>query len=197
MNLKDKIYTLYDDSIKLSLEEYNNLIKRCVDLYEMDAVVFLYDRMKNQGLIPDKYTYKLIDKLHSKTCKQSNTIYIKNQNINKLPARRRIHKIMKGYNYSDNYNRALIHLSKVKLFLNKDKDWYNYPRIKLAKYISNNCKISFNDSRYIITNLKKTNYFKNHNLNLNNHSKMCNLNTNIPKTIKKVYNQNKITDYFK
>ena len=187
MDLKDKIYTLYDDSIKLSLEEYNNLIKRCVDLYEMDAVVFLYDKIKTQGLSPDKYTYKLIDKLHSKTCKQFNTIYIKNQTINKLPARRRIHKIMKGYNYSDNYNRALIHLSKVKLFLNENKECHNYQRIKLAKYISNKCKISFNDARYIITNLKRTKYFKTITYSKSFDTK---LNINIPKTIKKLHNQN-------
>ena len=188
---------MYDDSIKLNLEQYNDLINRCVNLYEMDAVVFLYDRMKNEGLTPNENTFKLIDKLHSKTCKQSNHIYIKNQNINKLPARRRIHKIIKGYNYSDNYKNSLIHLPKVKSFLNENKEWYTYPRIKLAKYISNNCNISFNDSRYIITNLKKTNFLKNHNLNLNNHSKVSSLNTNLPKTIKKVHNQNKITDYFK
>ena len=47
-------------------------------------------------------------------------------------------------------------------------------RFKLAKNISKNCKISIRESRYIITNLKKTKFLKK--------------NDN--------QNQNSITDYF-
>ena len=39
---------LYDLNISYSLEEYNDLIEQCCDLYEMSAVVFIYDNMKYQ-----------------------------------------------------------------------------------------------------------------------------------------------------
>ena len=98
-DLKQKIYNLYKPGIKLSLNEYNNLIKLCVDINEMAAVVFIYDNMIENKISPDKNTYNLINKLHSKTIRENNEIYIKNQNIGKLNPRRRIHKIIKGYNY--------------------------------------------------------------------------------------------------
>ena len=159
--LKNDIYELYDETIRLNLEQYNNLINKCVQFNEMAAVVYLYDRMKNQGIKPTEYTFTLINKLHSKTCKESNIIYIKNQNVNKLAPRRRIHKIMKGYNYSDNYNNALKHLDKVKNVLNLKPNIKTYGRIKLAKTLEKECGITFNEARYIITNLKRTKFLNN------------------------------------
>ena len=61
-NLKQDIYKLYDENFKYTLSRYNSLIKRCVELKEMAAVVFLYDNMKNNGIKPDKYTFTLIDR---------------------------------------------------------------------------------------------------------------------------------------
>jgi len=157
-DLKQKIYNLYKPGIKLSLNEYNNLIKLCVDINEMAAVVFIYDNMIENKISPDKNTYNLINKLHSKTIRENNEIYIKNQNIGKLNPRRRIHKIIKGYNYSDNYKNALIHLDKVKTYLNNNPDIKSYHRIKLANTISKKCSITFDEARYIVTNLKKTKF---------------------------------------
>lgn len=159
-NLKYKIQQLYNSDIKLSLFEYNNLIKECVGKYEMAAVVFLYDDMKSKGVTPNDYTFKLINKLHSKKCPENNHIYIPNQNVGKLKPRRRIHKIMKGHNYSENYNNALIHLDKVKVYIQNNPDVKYYSRIKLAKHLSKKCMISFNDARFIITNLKRTKFLK-------------------------------------
>ena len=39
-----------------------------------------------------------------------------------------------------------------------------YNRIKMAKNISNNCNLKFDDVRYIITNLKKTKFLVNKNV---------------------------------
>jgi len=158
-NLKEEVYKLYNPNTKLSLDEYNNLISLCVNNFEMSAVIFIYDHMKDNKIVPSTETYNLIDKLHSKTIQESNEIYIKNQDIGKLKPRRRIHKIMKGYNYSDNYNKALVNVDKVKNYIEINPTVIEYPRIKLAKDISKNCSISFDDARYIITNLKKTKYF--------------------------------------
>lgn len=158
--LKTDVYSLYDDNNKFSLNQYNNLLKRCVYAHEMAAVVFIYDHMNSNGVKPNEFTFKLIDKLHSKTIKENNEIYIKNQNVGKLKPRRRIHKIMKGHNYSKNYNAALEHLDKVKLYVTENPDVKYLGRIALAKRISKKCNISFNDARYIITNLKRTKFLK-------------------------------------
>ena len=160
-SLKNQVYKLYDNTYKLTLEQYNNLIKSCVNNYEMAAVVFIYDHMKDNNISPNDETYNLISKLHSKTVQENNNIYIKNQNVDKLQPRRRIHKIIKGYNYSDNYKNALIHLEKVKTYLDNNPDIKSYPRIKLANIISKKCSITFNEARYIITNLKKTKFINN------------------------------------
>lgn len=156
--LKQKIYALYNTDLMYNLEEYNLLIKKCVDLHEMSAVIFLYDNMKYHKIDPNSETYHYISKLHSKTCPEKNTIYIKDDGKKKLQPRRRIHKIIKGYNYSENYNNALQHIDKVKNYIKLNPHVKEYPRIKLAKHIAKNCSITFNESRYIITNLKKTKF---------------------------------------
>ena len=68
---------------------------------------------------------------------------------------------MKGYNYSDNYNNALKHLDKVKNSLNLKPNIKTYGRIKLAKTLEKECDITFNEARYIITNLKRTKFLNN------------------------------------
>jgi hypothetical protein len=173
--LKTKIYKLYDLSQSYTLGEYNSLIEECTNNYEMAAVVFLYDNMKHHNVNPDKETYKLINHIHSKTCPENNQIYIKEQNKGKLKPRRRIHKIIKGYNYSDNYNNALKNAEVVKSYIIQHPEVRQYNRIKMAKNISHNCNLKFDDVRYIITNLKKTKFLVN----------------------KTVEQQKSITDFFK
>jgi pentatricopeptide repeat protein len=158
--LKKTIRSIYHDDLQLNLNEYNSLIYHCVSNYEMAAVIFLYDNMKKKNIKPDSHTFNLINKLHSKKCPENNIIVIPNQNVGKLNPRRRIHKIMKGHNYSENYQNALQHLEKVKKYISENPDVKYYSRIKLAKHLSKNCDISFNNARYIITNLKKTKFLK-------------------------------------
>ena len=72
---------------------------------------------------------------------------------------------MKGYNYSENYNNALQHLELVKSYIILHPEIKTYNKIKLAKTISSKCNITFNDARYIITNLKKTKFLIDQNMN--------------------------------
>jgi|TARA_B110001469_G_C9621361_1_gene309694 hypothetical protein len=162
--LKTKIYNLYDLSNSYSLEEYNLLIKECVSLYEMAAVVFLYDNMKFHHINPTNETYNIINILHSKTCPDNNKIVIKDQTIKKLKPRRRIHKIMKGHNYSDNYKTALKYTELVKSYIMLHPEIRKFNRIKMAKVISSNCDVEFDKVRYIITNLKKTKFLTDKNM---------------------------------
>ena len=158
--LKNNILKIYNKGYLPNLDQYNELIKKCAGEYEMSAVVFLYDNMKLNGIKPNKETFENINKLHSKKCPENNSIIIPNQNIGKLKPRRRIHKIMKGYNYSSNYQKALEHIDIVKEYITMNPNVKYYSRIKLAKNISKKCNITFNDARYIITNLKRTKFLK-------------------------------------
>ena len=195
--LKSDVYRLYDEVNKYSLNQYNNLIKRCVHAHEMAAVVFIYDHMGANGVRPDEFTFKLIDKLHSKTIKENNEIYIKNQNVGKLKPRRRIHKIMKGHNYSKNYNAALEHLDKVKKYVLENPDVKYLGRIALAKRISKKCDISFNDARYIITNLKRTKFLKTEIKEVDDFSKSEKILKQIDSKKPRHIGQTSITSFFK
>jgi hypothetical protein len=159
--LMSKINCLYNLGISYSIQEYNDLIKRCADLYEMSAVVFLYDNMKYHKINPNNDTFQLINKLHSKTCPENNFIVIKDTGVRKLKPRRRIHKIMKGYNYSG----ALKNAELVKSYIMLHPEIRQYNRIKLAKNISSNCDVTFSDTKYIITNLKRTKFLTDNNNN--------------------------------
>jgi hypothetical protein len=157
--LQLNIETLYKSETKLTLDQYNELLKQCVNYREMAAVVFVYDHMLKNRTKPNEATFKLIEKLHSKTIPESTNIYIKFQNSNSLKPRRRIHKIIKGHNYSDSYNSALIHLNKVQKYLNENQQVKTLTnRHKMAKKISQNCDISIRDARYIVTKLKRTKF---------------------------------------
>ncbi len=139
----------------LSLIQYHQLLERCVQGHEFAATVYVYDHLLAKGLKPEKETFQIIERLHSKTLPEKNTIYLKPDGKKKLQPRRRIHKIIKGYHYSDNYNAAKVYIPKVKAFLAINLKYKQEPRIKLAKIISRGCHISFNDARYIITSLKR------------------------------------------
>ena len=170
--LKIKILNLEENT---DLKDFNNLIKLCVDRNEMGAVVYLYDKMIERDVKPDKNTYTLINKLHSKTIPESKQIVITyTDGKSRLQPRRRIHKIMKGYNYGNNYNSAKQYETKVREFLNKNPNYKTLveQRIKLAKIISKNCGISFNDARYIITSLKRQKYFNDCKNNISKQTKI-------------------------
>jgi len=159
--LKREIYSLYNPDIKINREKYNSLILQCVDRHEMTAVVFLYDHMLKNNIKPNDKTFKYIDRLHSKTVQENNKIPIKNDaGVRKLKPRRRIHKIMKGHNYSEKYNKALEgdNIEKVKKFITENPDVKYLDRGKLARTISRKCGINVVDARYIITNLKRTKF---------------------------------------
>ena len=67
--------------------------------------------------------YNIIKRLHHKTLPENNTIHIPS-NTRQLQPRRRIHKIIKGYDYSDNYNEALEFTDIIKNCIN------NHPELK-------------------------------------------------------------------
>ena len=161
-NLLELIELTYNEK-GISLNSYNNILKECVYHREMEATVYIYDQIIKNGHKPNDITFKLVDKLHSKTISESNKIHIKYQDSAKILApRRRIHKIMKGHNYSEKYNSAKEHEEKVRKFLNENPNHKAKldKRSKIAKIISKNCNISFNDARFVITALKRKKFFR-------------------------------------
>ena len=157
--LKQDIELLYNPNNKLTIGEYNKLLERCVYFKEMGAVVFIYDTILKNHLKPTKDSFNIIEKLHSKTIPESSKINIRGSNPKALQPRRRIHKIIKGHNYTDNYTQAMVYLESVKNYLNIHPEVKSISnRHKLAKNISNHCKISVRNVRYIITKLKRTRF---------------------------------------
>ena len=156
--LQTKINKLYEPDYKLSQYNYNSLIRECVDNREFAATVFVYDHMISNNVKPNEFTFKTIERLHSKTLHENNNINLKWDGKTRLQPRRRIHKIIKGHNYTDNYQNALIHLDKVKAYLNKNESLKTMHKDKLSKNISKNCNLSIKDVKYIITNLKRTKF---------------------------------------
>lgn len=160
-DLQYKINSLYEPNSKLSLYNYNTLIKQCVNNKEFGATVFVYDHMIKNGVKPNEFTFKTIERLHSKTLPENNNIQLKWDGKTRLQPRRRIHKIIKGHKYSDNYNNALLHLDKIKKYLDDNPELKSIHKDKLAKNLNNNCDITIKDAKYIITNLKRTKYLNN------------------------------------
>ena len=158
MNLQTQVDNLYTPSNKLSLDGYHDLLQTCVDNREFAATVFVYDHLLNNGFKATKTTFSIIEALHSKTIPENTNIHLKLDLKKKLAPRRRIHKIIKGANYSGNYESAKIYIPKVKAFIAINPELRIKGRIDLAKTISNGCHISFNDARYIITALKREGY---------------------------------------
>ena len=167
--LQNSINNLYLSDTLPSLDKYHSMLTECVKYREFAATVFVFDHLKSKGLTPTQTTFSIIEKLHSKTIPENSNIVLKNDNVKRLKPRRRIHKIIKGHNYTGNYNNALIHLEKVKTYLNENPELKKIPdRIKLAKNISKKCNLDLRDVRYIITNLKKTKFLVDNNNNNNN-----------------------------
>ena len=159
LGLQERIDKLYLPETKLTIDEYSNLIRNCVELREFRATIFVYDKIKEMGFVVPDLVYLEIEKLHSKSLKENNNIKLIKDDTRKLEPRRRIHKIMKGYHYSTNYKKALGHKEVVVKYLDSNPDIKTIQdRFKLAKNISNNCKLDIKTVRYVITNLKKTKY---------------------------------------
>ena len=153
------IQRIYDGH-SFNIVEYNCLLNATTRHKEFAATVFLYDSMKNNKVIPNDITYNHINRLHSKTIPENRKIRLQWDGKTRLPSRRRIHKIMKGYNYTDKYNNAKVYNDRVLSHIHNHPECLNYGRIKLAKDISKKCHISFDDARLIITHLKRTKKIK-------------------------------------
>ena len=137
------------------INDLNNLLKKCVLLYEMEAVVYIFDYIKQHKYALNDTTYKLINTLHSKTIQENSTLNIPNNQKKKLQTRRRIHKIMKGYNYSQ----ALKNKDIIINYLNNYEYEYNGKDKKqeciLFNLLKKECKLPISDIKHIITFLKK------------------------------------------
>lgn len=144
-----------------SADEYNTLLKQLVQKREMAAVVFVYDMMKKHSVNPTRYTFTLIDKLHSKTIPEGRTITVPQLQRRSLQPRRRIHKIMKGYHYTRRYEQAVReYATVVKAYLRTHSDSVPvHKRIKLAKMLAKKLGMSFDNARFVITHLKRTKFF--------------------------------------
>ena len=139
--------------------ELNDLMRRCVELYEMTAVIFIYDYMKRNKHDPNEITYRLINKLHSKTVLENSNLIIPDNAKKKLQSRRRIHKIMKGYDYS----KALKNKEIIIDYLHKNPYEYdgknkNHEK-RLCNELKSNCKLSIDEIRHILTYLKRCKFF--------------------------------------
>ena len=159
MNLQNNINKLIHNNNIPSIDEYTSLLTDCVAAKEFGATVYIYDHLLKNKLKATNEIFQLINKLHSKTLPENNRIKVP---IAKpcLQPRRRIHKIMKGHLYTDQYNNALKNVEEVKSFLNKNPSIATIgDRIKMAKLITKNCDVNFKDARYIITHLKRKKFF--------------------------------------
>lgn len=156
-----------------NIQAYLELIRECVDLQEFGATVYVYDHLLAHKITPTEDIFTYINKLHTKTLAGNSFIRLPLGKPSLQP-RRRIHKIMKGHLYSDQYTAALLHVDKVINYLMLHPTIAVISnRFKLAKHISKNCSVSGKDAKYIITHLKRKKFFS------------------------KFENQSKMTDYFK
>ena len=137
------------------INDYNKILEKCVLLKEFAATVFVYDYILLHGINVTDETFNIIDKLHSKTIPEFNNIVLPECNVKKLPSRRRIHKIMKGHNYSKEYNAAQKYLEPSKKILNENQSLKTLHKDKLAKVISNELNIKIKEAKYIITKMKR------------------------------------------
>ena len=149
-----------DDSVsKLSQKKYHEILLGCAMLGEMRACVFVYDHMLSKNIKPTKETISILQKVHSKTLTSNDTVLMHSRDTRKMLPRRRIHKIVKGANYSDLYNGACEkHLGSVRAFLDTNSSLKQLHKHKLCRYISTELSIPEKDVRYVITKLKRTKY---------------------------------------
>ena len=142
-----------------SINEFNNLLKKCANLYQLEAVVYIFDSMKQHKFKPNDETYKILNTLHSKKIPDKSNLIVPKGSKKTLQPKRRIHKIMKGYNYS----KALKNKDIVINYLTNHEYDYDGKDKKKEKALINvlkvNCKLPVSDIRHILTYLKRQKYF--------------------------------------
>ena len=158
-DLQKRINAIIQNPLLFTITEYNYTMKLCAMCHEMGAAVYVYDTMKNT-IAPDKETYNHLSKLHSKTLPEYSSIQLPYNDKRVLQHRRRIHKIMKGYNYTDLYNAAKIHIPAAKTLFNANNAIKLSNKNKQSKYISDNLSIPIKTAKYVITALKREKFFK-------------------------------------
>ena len=141
------------------INKLNDLLKKCANIYELEAVVYIFDYMKQNKYTPNETTYKILDTLHSKNIPDKDTLNVPNNGKTKLQPKRRIHKIMKGYYYS----KALKNKDIVINYLKNNEYNYDGKDKKKEKMLINllklECKLPVSDIRHILTYLKRQKYF--------------------------------------
>jgi hypothetical protein len=141
------------------ITKLNDLLKKCANHYELESVVYIFDYMKQHKHTPNELTYRILDTLHSKKIQDSSKLAVPTNNKRKLQPKRRIHKIMKGYNYS----KALKNKAIVINYLTNHRYDYNGKDKKQEKILINilkqECKLPVADIRHILTYLKRQKYF--------------------------------------
>jgi pentatricopeptide repeat protein len=157
MDLQNKIDNINNLSTVITI---NNLLDIVTKNKEFATCVYVYDYMLKKSIKPNEETFKFIDRLHSKTVSDNNSIRIPPSTKRTLQPRRRIHKIMKGYNYSDKYSEAKEYLCQViDLFKKNDKCQYLH-KDKLAKLLSKDLNVNISLAKTIVTVLKRNNMLK-------------------------------------
>jgi hypothetical protein len=140
---------------KMTLTDYIFILDIATNQKEMATVVFLYDHMIKNNIKPDEQIFKLIDRLHSKTIPENNTISLQLEPGKRLQPRRRIHKIMKGHNYTGKYDNAKQFVQDASQIILNNPSFKYYHKIKLAKIISKELKIDMNIAKVVVTALKR------------------------------------------
>ena len=139
-------------------ELWNELLVACTCRRELRACVLIYDAMVARK-VPLSQAFAILDTVHSKTIEERDTLLLGPVDMGKLAAKRRIHKIMKGYHYSHNYNTACVkHLAGVTAHLNKNPELKTLHKDKLCKILSRDCGVPVKDVKYVITKLKRTRF---------------------------------------
>lgn len=163
--VKEHIYNMEISDIivkQLDQQQYHDILHACAMLGEMRACVYVYDHMQNRGKFKaTKETIEILNMVHSKTLMCYDTLLRHPCDTTKLSPRRRIHKIVKGANYSESYNKACDnHLESIKVFLNMNPLFKIWEKTKLIRHIGKQLSIPEKDVRYVITRLKRTKYFE-------------------------------------
>ena len=98
---------------------WNELLSACTQRRELCACVLVYDAMVARKVPLDR-AFMILDTVHSKSIEGHDTLLLGGVDPCKLGAKRRIHKIMKGYHYSANYNAVCdAHLVGINEYLNQ------------------------------------------------------------------------------
>ena len=141
------------------INKLNDLLKKCANLYQLEAVVYIFDYMKQHKYNPDNNTYKILDTLHSKKTQDKSNLIVPKGSKKTLQPKRRIHKIMKGYNYSQALkNKDIV----INYLTNHEYDYDGKDKIKeknLINVLKMACKLPVSDIRHILTYLKRQKYF--------------------------------------